>query len=374
MYPKTKHNNQSNTDYPILISNKSSLKPESKTTLLKKTNLSLVLVGLMLLTACGQSESINSETETKPINQVEVNTKSVTPATLDLATSFLNKPAFLGLLDQEVKGAAPCPFLSDEAATASVKTDWELKLRESSNNHCYWSKNAGFSIKLSIEPLATAKLVSERAYNMDSPPVLKPQPAPGNNATILYDTTWDKELAYAMSFEQDEKLVMIYVTGLKTDAQRLTTAAKEVASKLSNTLTETANESTTGPFDMCSTWSESQMTALVGSPLKVTPDKNMCNWETGTGANFKQIKVGIYYGKNHPWESLLEYRGSKDIPGIGERSILMKNRKKAEGWPANVTVSTLYNELLVSVSVSDSIDNNEAVVLELAKNIDSRFK
>ena len=287
-------------------------------------------------------------------------------------TTSLNKQEFLGLTEPAEKVVAPCPFLSDEAATAVVNSSWELKRRETSNEQCYWSKNLGFSVKLTIEPLATAKPVAERAYNLDSPPILKSQAVPGNHATVLYDTVWDNERPYAISFEQDNKLVMIYVTGMSTDAELLTTAAKEVAAKLPTESIAASIQDEAVEFDMCSIWHESEMAALIGSPVNVTKGKLDCTWASGTGDSLKQINVMVSYGKGHTWDYLLEI-GGVAVPGLGEGAMLNNMRKKPNR-PGHVTLQALYDERLVNFTVTDSIADNDAVALALSKNIDSRLR
>jgi hypothetical protein len=338
--------------------------------LLTKTSHIIALVALFFLTACSDAEQTSqNNTTSTPSSETG---RASQPLQLDLLTVPLNKQEFLGLTEPAVKVAAPCPFLSDEAATAVVKSSWELKRRETSNEQCYWSKNLGFSVKLTIEPLATAKPVAERAYNLDSPPILKSQVEPGNNATVLYDTVWDKERPYAISFELDNKLVMIFVTGMSTDAELLTTAAKEVAAKLPTESIAASIQDEPVEFDMCSIWHESQMAALIGSPINVTKGKLDCTWASGLGDSLKQINVMVSYGKGHTWDYLLEL-GGVAVPGIGESAMLNKMRKKPNR-PGHVTLKALYDERLVNFTVTESIVDNEAVAIALSKNIDSRFR
>ncbi|MFT6268763.1 MAG: hypothetical protein ACJAVV_001578 [Alphaproteobacteria bacterium] len=131
-----------------------------------------------------------------------------------------------------------------------------------------------------------------------------------------------------MSFEQEGKLVMIYVTGKATDAERLSTAAKEVANKLLSAPILNSQTDYAGTFDMCTTWSESDIAAIIGRPVETTFATLDCKWETGTGLDLKQIRVTIYSGKSYPWESVLE-QGVSDISGIGERGLLERKRLEA---------------------------------------------
>jgi len=339
----------------------------AKKYLLEKAIYTLTFVGLISLTACSDVEP-TKQTGTAPIQSA----KQVKSVQVDLISSPLDKQAFLGLIIPEVKEAAPCPFLSDKTVLKIVKANRNLKRRKTSNKYCYWSKNLGFSIKLTVEPLTTAKPIGERAYNLENKPVLKNQPEPGNNAVVLYDTTWGKERAYAISFEQDGNLIMIYVTGMSTDAERLTVAAKEVASKLPTAPILEVQQEKVNAFNMCSTWSESDIEAIIGTPVQVTEGDLDCKWETGTAENMKQIRVTIYSGKSYPWESLIKL-GERDISGIGERGLMEKKRKR-KNMPGHVILNALYDETLVSVSVTDTISDHEAVAIALSKNIDKRFK
>lgn len=344
-----------------------------KIPLLNVMTRSLALAGFLLLAACGDDGSSKQTAEASAASPQPANPEPEKSVSLNLRSTPLDKKVYLGIVIPEVEEAAPCPFLSDEAAFASVKTNWILKRRETSNQQCYWSKNLGFSIKVTVEPLATAKPVQSRAYNMDSPPVLKQQPAPGNNAVVLYDTTWDKEQAYAMAFEQDSKLVMIYVTGMETDAERLSAAAKEVSAKLATAAIIDSPQDNAGAFNICTTWAESEIAEIIGTPVKATMGKLDCKWETGEGANLKQVRVTIYGGKTYPWESVLEQRGSTEVPDVGERGIMEKKRKRSN-MPGHVLLNALYDEKLVTVSVTDTIADYKAVALALSKNIDKRLK
>lgn len=352
-------------------------KPGLSVSLSRKTSRTVLFLCTLFLFACGEQET-NNQADVSPANHLKtttattLDTTSVIPVDLNLNTRDIDKQTFLGLVIPEEIPAAPCPYLADESALVVVKTNWKLKRRETSNEVCYWSKNAGFSIKLTVEPLASAKPLSERAYNLDTPPVIINQPAPGNNAVVLYDTAWDKEQAYAIAFEQANKLVMLYVTGMNTDAARLTAAAKEVSSKLSSGATVATLPENAAAFDMCSIWSESEVADIIGMPVQTTSNKDDCEWETGSGDDLKQVRVGVYYGKNHTWDYLIEL-GAKDVPGVGESAMLDSIRKKPN-MPAHVKLMALNSEKLVTVTVTQNIADYESVAVALSKNIDQRLK
>ncbi|MBL4660061.1 MAG: hypothetical protein JKY19_06875 [Alcanivoracaceae bacterium] len=338
---------------------------------IKNTIRTLAFMALTFLVACS---------DTEPTKQVTVNSSTNTvkakAVTLNITSTPLNKRAYLGLIVPDKKEVAPCPFLSDTTAVATVKTAWTLNRRETSHESCYWSKNLGFSVNVTVEPLATAKPVQERTYNLENPPVLKAQHGPGNNATVLYDTVWDKEQAYAMSFEQDNKLIMIYVTGMATDAQRLTATAHEIANKLPNVLTsDTKNhlpQTNAGTFNMCSTWSQSDIEAIIGTPIQMTQGTLDCKWETGIGESLKQVRVTIYSGKSYAWDYLKEL-GAVDIAEVGERA-MMDRKRKNKNMPGHVLLNALYNEKIITVTVTVTIADHKAVALALSKNIDNRLK
>jgi len=328
----------------------------------------LVVSCLMVLVGCDDAEPINS---INPATTAQATVIEPVSMDLDLASTPLDKPLFLGLVVPQEKSAAPCPFLSDKTALAVVKTDWTLKRRETTNERCYWSKNLGFSVELTIEPLATSKPLAERVYNLESLPVLKPQSGPGDNATILYDTVWDKEQPYAISFEQNNQLIMMRVTGLTTDEERLTAAALEVANKLPAASSIDTQDDYSVTFDMCSTWRKSEIEAILGSAVQTTLGNLDCKWESTKEGVLKQIRLTIYSGQSYPWESVLE-QGGLEIPHVGERG-LMESKRKNSRMPAHVLLNTLYTNKLVTVSVTDTIVEYKAVALALSKNIDSRF-
>lgn len=339
-----------------------------------KAKQALALLGFLLVAACSNEEP-TSEKDTATIGKVEKTTSTATVETelfaeVDLLSTSLEKSAFLGLKIPEVKEAVPCPYLSDEAATAVSSKDFQLKRRKTSNKRCYWSKNQGFSVELTVEPLATAKPIKDRVYNLESPPVLKDQPAPGSNAVVLYDTTWDKELAYAIAFEKDNQLVMLKVTGMPTDAALLTAAAEEVSNKLSTAAVIT-EQASSGTFDMCATWAANDIEKIIGSAVNITSGNLDCKWEAAASEELKQIRVTIYSGKSYPWDSLLE-RGAREIPNLGERSLIETKRKKSK-MPGHLLLNVLYEQTLVTITVTNNIPNYEALAVALAKNIDSRF-
>ena len=339
------------------------------TYLLNLTVRALAISGLMIVAACTDADQPNQSTST----ETAATTTETPPvaAQLNLSTAAIDRAQFLGQVEPQIQEAAPCPYLSDEGAMAIIKSKRDLKRRNASNEQCYWSMNAGFSVKLTLEPLATAKPIEQRAYNMDSPPILKRQPAPGNNATVLYDTVWDNERPYAMSFEQGQQLVMLYVTGMATSAELLTAAAETVAANMLAGAVLEAQPAVSKAFNLCSIWSSDEMAAIIGAPVQMTSGKLACQWSSGAGDDLKQIDVNVSYGKNHSWDYLREM-GGVDVPGIGESAMLNKMRKKSNR-PGHVVLKALYADSLVNVSVTDNMADHNAVALALAKNIERRI-
>lgn len=185
----------------------------------------------------------------------------------------------------------PCPFLSDEGALGGVKkTSFALKRSTISNEKCSWTKNAGMFISATVEPLTDAKPNEDRAYNLDTPPVLKDQSGPGENAVILYDTAWDEERPYSMSFDQNDKRINIWVSGLGTDEAKLRAVADEISEKLPNapTVTEQRPETVSG-FDACSIWSEKSLRALFDlredGSIKPSLEYSGCRWNIGSDSS-----------------------------------------------------------------------------------------
>lgn len=218
----------------------------------------------------------------------------------------------------------PCPFVSDEVIKASVRTTFEITRREVSNTSYRWAYNAGFAINVTIEDLATARLVAERQYNMDIDPVLTPQSGPGTNATVLNDTAWDKQLPFAYSFEKDVKLVFMNYTGFKTDAGIMRPAADEIAQRM-GTASEIQQQrrELLVPFEACEVWSENDLKAAfsAGDGSRVETGRrgpSTCSWNvTQDGvAGQRTAAFNIYKpepGKKKEYEYDGYGRSARDI-------------------------------------------------------------
>lgn len=294
-----------------------------------------------------------------------------------LPTTPLNRDALFGLVAETVKETAPCPFLSDTTAVATAETNYELVRREVSNEACRWSKNAGFSVVVSVAPAATATPLRDRVYNLDTPPVVKDQPGPGDAAVILYDTAWEKERPYAMGFEQDEKLVTIFVTGLETDPVRLAATAEEVAAKLPTAPTiEKQYREIVPALEFCEIWSEES----VGSLIDATPENGLhsavygaagCKWSSGYGANAKSVTLARYGQGDTSLDRMLEM-GGETISGLGDRAVIL-TRAASDGYLGDSAIWVDVGEHQFNITLSGTIPNHAAVAETLARNLFSRI-
>lgn len=347
---------------------------------LKNSRLAVVLPALMLftLTGCGDEEPAESAAASGGPGAMSGGAGSVpssdsakpTAAKLDLSAATIDRADFLGLNPPKVVEPEPCPFLSDETALKTAKRTEKLLRRNTSNTECYWSRNLGFSIKVSVEPLASAKPLKERAYNLDSPPIFQPQSGPGSNAIVLLDTVWDKAgRPYAMGFEQDNQLITVYVMGLSTDTERLVATANEVAAKLPKAPTVVDHVMNPQRFDLCSVWSQENISAAMGSAATSVKTDDACTWN----ANDASIAFGLFYGGSFPFDSLIE-QGGQEIENLGVRAVVSKQRAKGSQPAASVLDVTLGDDKMINLKVSDSVPNSGSVAIALAQNLVDRLK
>lgn len=332
--------------------------------------LSCVAFLAVTVIGCSGDNSDQANSGTPELESADGSNKSVprksTPVALDLPSTPIDRALFLGLKKAEIAPVGPCPFLSDETALGTAKRSDKLVRRKVSNEECYWSQNLGFSVSVKVEPLADAKPLRDRAYNMDSPPIFDAQPGPGSNALILKDTVWDEEgRPYAMGFEQDGKLVTIYVTGLSTEPARLIATANEVATKLPTAPTIEAQPGQPETFDVCAVWSEATMTAVAGIPVTAVKQSGTCTWKAGDTS----ISLGVFSSRDFPFDSLIADRGAREIPDLGTRATVFHRNRN----PASVLDVTLGDQRMINIAVSDTVPSSEEVALALAKNVISRF-
>lgn len=338
------------------------------------------------MTACGGESSPTEATNqaAQTTQQVSGNAASsaneevAAPASnAALSTAPLDRQALLGVTSETIVETGPCPFLSDSTAIATADTSYDLIRREVSNEVCRWSKNAGFSVRVSVAPLATATPLKDRAYNIDTPPVLKDQPGPGTNAVILYDTAWDKELPYAMGFEQGDQLVEIFVTGLETDLARLTATAQEVAAKLPTAPTiEHQYREVQAALDYCTIWSTESLDALVGT----TADESLrnavygkagCKWDAGYGANAKSLSLGRYKQGDTNLDKILEM-GGQTVANLGDRSVIL-TRPASDGYAGDSAIWVEVDDQQFNLTVSGTINDHDIVAKTLMQNLLARI-
>ncbi len=330
------------------------------------------------LAACGGGSSTDAPNASAAQTEAPAAaTGNEVRANVALPTTPLNRDAMFGLISETVLETGPCPFLSEETAIATADTNRELLRREVSNQVCRWSMNAGFSIRASIAPLSSATPLKDRAYNIDTPPVIKNQPGPGDEAVILYDTAWDKELPYAMGFEQGDKLVEIFVTGMETDETRLTNTAMEIAEKLPNAPTvEHQYREIVPAQDFCTIWPNDSL----GSAVGVTTDEGLhsapygqagCKWDSGYGAAAISVTLARYKQGDTDLDRIVELGGTV-LPDFGDRAIIL-TRGPSDGYAGDSTIWVESDDQQFNLTLSGTIADHPAVAKDLMENLFSRM-
>ncbi|MFT5776016.1 hypothetical protein [Hyphomonas sp.] len=343
------------------------------------------LGAVLALAACGNSDTPKNSADQPPAlpQQGEpANTPARGGATepgssAALPTTPLDRDALFGLVSDTIIDTAPCPFLSDTTAVATADTDYELIRREVSNEECRWSKNEGFSVIVSVDPAATGTPLKDRAYNLDTPPVVKGQPGPGDAAVILYDTAWETERPFAMGFEQRDKLVTVFVTGLETDPARLTATAEEVAAKLPMAPTIDSQRREIKPaLKFCDIWSDENIGSLMG----VTPDDGLsssaygkagCKWRGGYGASEKSMTLARYEQGDTSLDRMLEI-GGKALSDLGDRSVIL-TRGPSDGYAGDTSIWVDVGDHQFNLTLSGTVPDHAAVAENLVRNLFSRI-
>lgn len=341
------------------------------------------LAATMSIAACGSESPAAGAANPADQSTLQAATTSESPATSQsapstaLTTTPLDRQALLGVVSETIVETAPCPFLSDSTAIATAETNYELIRREVSNEACRWSRNSGFSIRVAVAPIATATPLKDRAYNIDTPPVLKPQPGPGTNAVILYDTAWDKELPYAMGFEQGDKLIEIFVTGLETDEARLTATAEEVAAKLPTApAIEQQYREVQPALDYCTVWSDESLGALIGTTTEdgmrsAVYGQTGCKWTAGFGANAKSVTVARYKQGDTKLSKILEL-GGQTLANLGDEAVIL-TRPPADGYAGDSAIWVEVGDQQLNLTISGTIPDHANVAKTLMENILSRI-
>lgn len=186
----------------------------------------------LTLTACGDNSTDTGDTQSA---------ENVVAASNVQAAELPLEPINLAQAYSPLSGASRpvpvCPWLSDASANAAVDvvmTTEPMVRRAVTPDECKWNVNIGFALSIRSVPLAEAISPSTVTYNMDNPPVLKPQDGPGSEAVAILDPTWDAEnpRPFAFVFNADDRQFKISATGVRTSVDRLRAVADEIVGAL----------------------------------------------------------------------------------------------------------------------------------------------
>ena len=331
------------------------------------------------LAACGGSDNtaVEPSGQTSAPETRSSNSPSEPAANITLPTTPIDRDALFGLTSETIVETAPCPFLSDATALAAADKTEKLIRREVSNEACRWSRNAGFSIDASVEPAATAKPLKDRAYNLDTPPVLKDQPGPGTGTAILYDTAWETERPYAIGLQQGDKLVTVFVTGLNTSPAQLTAAAEEIAATLPGAPTIEAQRREIVPaINFCDIWSDDTIAGLSGA----TPEDGLysspygaagCKWSGGYGSTAKSVTLARYKQGDTNLARMLE-KGGEDVSGLGDQAIIL-TRGPSDGYAGDTTIWVDSGDQQFNLILTGTIPGHAELAEKLMRNLFSRI-
>jgi len=209
-------------------------------------------------------------------------------STISLSDDAINYQAALGRVPTVVTVPGPCPFLSDDAAKAAVKTSYELERKQVSNSGCRWSYNAGFSIEVTVAAIDKAIPIEQRRYNLGVDTKLEPQTGPGTNATLVSDTAFGKPVPFGYGFELNNDAIFIHVTGMQTDNNRLRATADEIANLLpSAPVIQPQRISESVTFEPCSIWQDQ----AIGNVLQLAKDNPINSHASGNSCIYKAFGV-----------------------------------------------------------------------------------
>jgi hypothetical protein len=241
---------------------------------------------------------------------------------VSLGSAAINLEAALGKVPAVVTAVGPCPFLSDDVARSTVKTSYELERRQISNSECRWSYNAGFSLKVTVEPIDTATPLDQRRYNIGVDTQLEPQNGPGKNAALVSDTAWDKPVPFGYGFELDGDAVFIRVTGMKTDRERLRATADEIASLLLDApIIEAQRRTESVTFEPCSVWQnaaiQNALEPVKYSPVSSHPSGSSCIYKAYGEDSGKALTLTIRFGElDAKYHAKAIEKGHEDVQGF----------------------------------------------------------
>lgn len=241
---------------------------------------------------------------------------------VSLGGAAIDLDAALGRIPAVVTAVGPCPFLSDDAARSTVKTNFELERRQVSNSECRWSYNAGFSLKITVEPIDNATPLGQRRYNIGVDTKLEPQSGPGKNAALASDTAWGKPVPFGYGFELNDDAVFIRVTGMKTDKERLRATADEISKLLPDApVIEAQRRTESVTFEPCSVWDneaiQNMLEPVKFSPMSSHPSGSSCIYKAYGEDSGKALTLTVRFGElDAKYHVKAIEKGHEDVMGF----------------------------------------------------------
>jgi hypothetical protein len=337
----------------------------------------------MLLVACGgESQPTDSRAADKVSGAATARVEGAAAETPDavsiaLPTSPISLADALGRTLPVIRETASCPFLSDETARAAATSPYELVRRSVSNSACVWNYNVGFSVKVSVDPIAQARPFEDQVYNMDAKPVVETQASPGENAVLVYDTAWETPRPFGFGFELDGKRIFIRITGMKTSLAQLQRAADEITAKLpAAPRIEAQFREEVAAFDKCSTWSKDALLNVFNlpadTPYSATASGMACSFSMRpAGPSHNEIVVGLSAFEIDPGSvEKLKAKGDKEVTGY-DYPVLSRNAE--DKWGISAKLSTFVDDGSIVVSVNDKEGGREAELKALFDNVMGRL-
>lgn len=212
---------------------------ERKAPLLR--GLALVAAASLAFTACGGGSDTGGDASkdgydfdsepaaTNQSNESATDPVGERPAAEDLPANACE------LLDAEFLNEQ----LDAEAIVAFGEEDRFSDVDKDPSAYCMWTNGgSGLGVKLMVEDAKTAEVDdhSERAYNIDSEPVVETQDGPGTKAVLLVDKAFEDlgsdGVPYGFFFVEGDVAAFVSVSGLKITPEGLRTLADEIDARL----------------------------------------------------------------------------------------------------------------------------------------------
>lgn len=241
---------------------------------------------------------------------------------VSLGEAAINLDAALGRVPAVVTAVGPCPFLSDDTARSTAKTNYELERRLVSNSECRWSYNAGFSITVTVEPIDDSTPFEQRRYNIGVDTELESQTGPGENAAVVSDTAWGKPIPFGYGFELNDDAVFIRVTGMKTDKERLRATANEIATLLPDApVIEAQRRTESVAFEPCSVWQnkaiQNALQPVKYSPISSHSSGSSCIYKAYGEDSGKPLTLTVRFGElDAKYHAKAIENGHEDVKGF----------------------------------------------------------